>query len=92
MQDANSELTGVGLENDTFDTKDITEIDEFKESPFIFRQLIFSEIELDIAALVTQDTECGLALPAADHNTASEADMSFIFSSSSACCLMSDAW
>lgn len=35
MQDANSELTGVGLENDTFDTKDITEIDEFKESPFI---------------------------------------------------------
>ena len=78
MQDANSELTGVGLENDTFDTKDITEIDEFEESPFIFRQLIFSEIELDIAALVTQDTECGLALPAADHDTASEADMSFI--------------
>ena len=78
MQDADSELTGVGLENDTFDTKDITEIDEFKESPFVFRQLIFSEIELDIAALVTQDTECGLALPAADHDTASEADMSFI--------------
>ena len=78
MQDADGEFTGVGRENDTFDTKDITEVDEFEESPFIFRQLIFSEIELDIAALVTQDTECGLALPAADHDTASEADMSFI--------------
>ncbi len=77
MNDADGELAGVGLKYHAFDAKDVAQVYQFEECPFVFRKFIFSEIELHIAGLVAKHAEGGLALAAANHNAAGHADMGF---------------
>ena len=79
MEDPDGEFSGMGGEDSAFHAQDITDIYQFEKSPFIFRQFISSEINLHITALVAKHAESGLALAAADHETAGNANAGFFF-------------
>ena len=79
MDDPYGQFTGMGGENGAFNAEDIADVHQLEEGPFIFRKFISLEIHLDIAGLVADDAESGLALSAADHHSAGNTDMGFFF-------------
>lgn len=77
MDDPYGEFASVGGEDGAFNAQDIADIHQFEEGPFIFRKFISLEIHLNVAGLVAKDAEGRLALAAADHDPAGNADMGF---------------
>ena len=78
MENPHGQFTGMGGEDGAFNAKDITDIHQLEKGPFIFRKFISLEINLDVAGLVTKHAEGCLALTAADHDSAGNADMGLI--------------
>ena len=70
---AHGHFAGVGGEDRPFEADDIADVEELEELPLRLRELVFAEIELDVARLVAEHAERGLAVIADDHDAARHA-------------------